>query len=184
MILHTAAGSEMSMGNIESAWYNHAPLVIVACIQTRCVMTVKINVHDALLAALMLTGTIENDEESERSMAASGNAGLPAWRIVAARKSPSAVRRRDECGSRRESRTRCDLRRSFRCRRGKAFHGRSRFARITERRLAGAKLAVTHPDPALDNPGDRRTAAGVSTRRQSSDIGYLDNAARAHKRSR
>ena len=101
-------------------------------------MTVKIHVRDALLAALMRTGTIEaaeDDEESERSAAASGNAGLPAWRIVAARKSPSAVRRSDECGSRREARTQCDLRRSFRCRRGKAFHGRSRFARITERRL-------------------------------------------------
>jgi len=48
----------------------------------------KIHVRDAFLAALMLTGTIEaaeDDEECERSAVASGNAGLPAWRIMAAR---------------------------------------------------------------------------------------------------
>jgi hypothetical protein len=169
-------------------------------------MNAKIHVRDALLAALMLTGAIEaaeDDEEGERSAAASGNAGLPAWRIVAARKSPRAVRRRDECGSGREARTRHDLRRSFRCRRGKAFHGRPRLARITERRVAGATLpiildirdAVSHGvilrghtsgrsiDQAPDNPGNGRRAS-VNPPPQSSDIGYLDSAARPHKRSR
>src|ERR1700759_3130039 len=33
--LHTAAGLGNAMGNIESAWYNHAPLVITAGNQTR-----------------------------------------------------------------------------------------------------------------------------------------------------
>src|SRR6201995_5253076 len=33
--LHTAAGLGNAMGNIESAWYNHAPLVITVCNQTR-----------------------------------------------------------------------------------------------------------------------------------------------------
>ncbi len=41
----------------------------------------------------------------------------------------------------------------------------------------GLSSAVTRPDRAPYNPGDRRTAAGVSPPRQSSDIGYLDNAA-------
>jgi len=35
VILHTAAGLGNAMGNIETAWYNHAPLIIVACNQTR-----------------------------------------------------------------------------------------------------------------------------------------------------
>jgi hypothetical protein len=33
--LHTAAGLGNAMGNIESAWYNHAPLIITAGNQTR-----------------------------------------------------------------------------------------------------------------------------------------------------
>src|ERR1700761_7463472 len=33
--LHTAAGMGNALGNIESAWYNHAPLVITAGNQTR-----------------------------------------------------------------------------------------------------------------------------------------------------
>jgi len=33
--VHTAAGLGNAMGNIESAWYNHAPLIIVAGNQTR-----------------------------------------------------------------------------------------------------------------------------------------------------
>jgi len=35
VILHTAAGLGNAMGNIASAWYSHAPLIIVACNQTR-----------------------------------------------------------------------------------------------------------------------------------------------------
>jgi benzoylformate decarboxylase len=39
--LHTAAGLGNAMGNIESAWYNHAPLVITAGNQTRTMLLLE-----------------------------------------------------------------------------------------------------------------------------------------------
>jgi hypothetical protein len=140
-------------------------------ISRSCEMTLRIHVRDALLAALMLADTIEteDDEESEPSAADSRNAGLPAWRIAAARKSPCCADTR-RMHIRREALTPGDLRRAFRVS-PEPLNGAPGRRHVADNPLRqGRGLTRGYPTQLhilteyLTIPVNGRTAAGKSTR--------------------
>jgi hypothetical protein len=106
-----------------------------------------------------------NRSSSERSAAASGNAGLPGWRIVL------LGNHRLLCGDATSAEAGARLVRgaiSDALFGRKAFHGRSPFAGLAGATLpiilyvgTGLSSAVAHPDRVPDNPGNGRTAVGV-----------------------
>jgi hypothetical protein len=159
---------------------------LVATVRTsrEVVMTVRIHVRSAFLAALMLAGTIEtaeNDEESAPRAGASRNAGLASCGCSKITECCAETRR-----VRKPSRGSYGVRSPtlFSVSKSKAFHGRFAFRHLTlnvadnpsrqgTQFNTGTSYAATHPNRVPNNPGKGRRAVGKSTRgasRPTSDI--------------